>query len=84
MGNLFNLTSFLLLLSLYGQEADCCSSTGDRFLAGAGAVGSVVGGIAGVAALLYPVDVYPSRCKRNHYQVCIIALSLSVCHKSHS
>ena len=38
-------------------------------IAGAGAVGSIVGGVAGVAALVYPVDVYPSRCKRNHYQV---------------
>merc|ERR1712130_37767 len=70
--------SFLLLLSLFNQQADCCSSSGERFLAGAGAVGSIVGGVAGVAALVYPVDVYPSRCKRNHYQVCTMTEPNSV------
>ena len=69
MGKLANLTSFLLLLSLNGEQADCCSSSGDSFLASAGAVGSIVGGAAGVAALVYPVDVYPSRCKKDHFQV---------------
>ena len=67
------LTSFLLLLSLYGQLADCCSSGGNGFLADAGAIASV-GSLA--VALWYPVDVYPSRCKRNHYQVCIFGFSL--------
>jgi len=96
MGKLTSLTSFLLLLSLYGQLADCCgrinnagtileifsfSSLGPGIFSkrsDAGAVGSIVGGVAGAAALLYPVDVYPSRCKRNHYQVCTMTEPNSV------
>ena len=70
MGKLANLISSLLILSLYGQ-ANCCSSSGSSFLADAGAVGSIVGGIGAAAALWYPVEVYPSRCKRKHYQVFI-------------
>ena len=77
MGKLTSLTSFLLLLSLSVQLADCCGAV----LAGAGAIGSIVGGIAGARSLFYPVDVYPSRCKKDHFQVCIF---VSVHNKSHS
>ena len=68
-----NLTSLLLLLSLNGQEANCCSSAAlaSPILAGAGAIGSIVSGLGVVRDLNYPVDVYPSSCKRNHWQVCI-------------
>ena len=69
MGKLItNLTSFLLLLSLFVQKGDCCSSVA---LAGAGAIGSIVSGLGVVRDLNYPVDIYPSSCKRNHWQGCI-------------
>merc|ERR1712037_831763 len=69
------LASFLLLLSLSSQFADCCSSMGNGFLADAGAVAGI-GSLA--VALWYPVEVYPSRCKRNHYQVCTMTEPNSV------
>merc|ERR1712110_1400519 len=65
-----NLTGFVPIggkSSLYGERVDCCNSVGNDLLQGAGAVAGI-GSFA--LALLYPVDVYPSRCKRNHYQVC--------------
>ena len=68
-----NLTSLLLLLSLYGQLGECCSSAAlaSPILAGAGAIGSIISGLGAARDLNYPVDVYPSSCKRNHWQVCI-------------
>ena len=74
MGKLMtNLTSFLLLLSLCGQEGNCCSTAAlaSPILAGAGAIGSIISGLGAARDLNYPVDVYPSSCKRNHWQVCI-------------
>jgi len=66
------LTSLLLLLSLYSQKANCCSSAAlaSPLLAGAGAIGSIISGFGAARDLNYPVDIYPSSCKRNHWQVC--------------
>ena len=68
-----SLTSFLLLLTLYSQEGDCCATRflASPLLAGAGAIGSIIGGLGAARDLNYPVDIYPSSCKRNHWQVCI-------------
>ena len=74
MGKLMiNLTSFLLLLSLYSQEGFCCATRflASPLLAGAGAIGSIIGGLGAARDLNYPVDIYPSSCKRNYWQVCI-------------
>ena len=67
-----NLRSFLLL-SLFSRFGDCCSSAAlaSPILAGAGAIGSIVSGFGAGRDLFYPVDIYPSSCKRNHWQVCI-------------
>ena len=71
----FPYLTLVCLLCLYNY-VDCCGSRGTQLLSKAGAVRSIIGNITdasfGVLDLFYPVDVYASSCKRDHYQVCCI------------
>ena len=59
--------TLLCLLSLYIYVDSCGSG---QLLTDAGSVATILGTFVALGVLLfYPVEVYPSSCKRDHYQV---------------
>jgi len=66
------LNILVALLSFFYVHVDGCNSLSDvsSALSIPASFATILGTGIAFAAFSYPVDVYPSKCKRNHYQVC--------------